>query len=48
MTGRDNQQQGQTDRVADLHREADEDYASGAEARAGMDRADALRREMWG
>lgn len=35
-------------RVAELHRQAAADYATGQGAREGMDRADALRREMWG
>ncbi|MEU3785238.1 hypothetical protein [Streptomyces sp900129855] len=37
-----------TDRVAALHTQCREDYATGQTAREGMDRADALRREMWG
>ncbi|MFB7496047.1 hypothetical protein ACFC09_15370 [Streptomyces sp. NPDC056161] len=38
----------QENRVAELHRQAQEDYAGGQDAREGMDRADALRRECWG
>ncbi|WP_405893790.1 hypothetical protein OG272_16055 [Streptomyces sp. NBC_00104] len=44
MTG---QPQDQADSVAELHRQAAADYVTGQLARAGMDRADALRREMW-
>mgnify|MGYP001126836359 CR=1 FL=1 len=43
-----NTAQSQTDRVAELHGQAAADYATGQAAREGMDRADALRREMWG
>jgi hypothetical protein len=39
---------GKAARVARYQREADEDYRGGEAAREGSDRADALRREMWG
>ncbi|WP_234374078.1 hypothetical protein, partial [Streptomyces scabiei] len=42
------QPQGQEARVAEEHRQAQEAYRNGQAAREGMDRADALRREMWG
>lgn len=52
MTARNEQQKtqpvGQEARVAELHRQAREDYATGEANRDGMDRADALRRECWG
>ncbi|WP_405961207.1 hypothetical protein OG235_36705 [Streptomyces sp. NBC_00024] len=37
----------QADRVAEYHRQAKADYATGQQTREGMDRADALRRESW-
>lgn len=51
MTAQNQQPQqpaGQAARVAELQRQAAEDYRGGGEAREGMARADALRREMWG
>lgn len=36
------------ERVADLHALCRADYGTGAEARKGLDRAHALRGEMWG
>lgn len=50
MSAQNDQQQpqGQEARVAELHRRAAEDYRTGGAAREGLDRADALRREMWG
>ncbi|XVV35009.1 hypothetical protein ACQPXT_13575 [Streptomyces sp. CA-100214] len=48
MSAKQQQTQGKAARVAELQRKAAEDYGNGSEAREGMDRADALRREMWG
>ncbi|MBK3630323.1 hypothetical protein JHN59_37120 [Streptomyces sp. MBT49] len=42
------QDQGQAARVAELQREARESYRGGAQAREGLDRAEARRRESWG
>ncbi|MET9819599.1 hypothetical protein [Streptomyces sp. NPDC006355] len=48
MTAQNQQPQGQAARVAEEHRKAQDAYQNGQAARQGMDRADALRREMWG
>ncbi|MFD8509657.1 hypothetical protein ACFV27_00725 [Streptomyces antimycoticus] len=54
MTANSEQQQqeqppkGKAARVADLHRQAAEDYRDGEYTRERMDRAAALRRATWG
>ncbi|MFE7933379.1 hypothetical protein ACFU6S_32600 [Streptomyces sp. NPDC057456] len=49
MTAKDKAQDaGQAARVAKLQREAREAYGGGAQAREGLDRAEARRRESWG
>jgi hypothetical protein len=49
VTGQNQDQpRGQEARVAELHREAAEAYRTGQAAREGLDRAHALRGEMWG
>ena len=47
-SNQDGQPQGQEARVAEEHRRAREDYRNGEAAREGLDRAHALRGEMWG
>jgi hypothetical protein len=48
VSAQNQQPHGQTARVAEEHRKAQEAYRNGQAAREGSDRADALRREMWG
>ncbi|WP_413808164.1 hypothetical protein [Streptomyces sp. OE57] len=46
-TQQQSQPRGREARVAEHQRQAAEDYRTGQDIREGMDRADALRREMW-
>ncbi|WP_433341664.1 hypothetical protein [Streptomyces sp. CA-253872] len=48
MSNDDTPQQDEAERVAELQRQAREDYRSGANARAGLDRATARGGISWG